>query len=78
LRRILYPKGDELENGWRKLCIEKIRVLQNSPNTAMMLKCRRLKLQVYVTRIVSTVLSAVIPFTKSDDGDEESLSNMAP
>ena len=49
LRRIFEPKRDEVTGERRKLCNEELNVLYPSPNTAQVIKSRRMKWVGYVT-----------------------------
>jgi hypothetical protein len=51
LRRILWPKRDEVTGEWRRLHNEELHDLYSSPNLIQMIKRRRMKLAWHVARM---------------------------
>jgi hypothetical protein len=51
LRRIYGPKRDEVTGEWRKLYNEELHALYSSPNTAGVIKSRRMEWAGYVARM---------------------------
>jgi predicted SprT family Zn-dependent metalloprotease len=50
LRRILGPKGDEMEGDWRKLHNEELHKLRFIPNIIRMIKSRRMRWTEYIAQ----------------------------
>jgi hypothetical protein len=51
LRRIFGPKGNEMKGGWKKLHNEELHNLYSSTSVKRMIKARRMKWTVHVTRM---------------------------
>jgi hypothetical protein len=51
LRRIFGPKRDEVTGGWRKLHNEELRDLYSSPSIIRIIKSRRMRWAVHVSRM---------------------------
>ena len=51
LRRILWPKRDEVTGEWRKLHNEELNDLYSSPNIVRVIKSRRMRWAGHVTRM---------------------------
>jgi hypothetical protein len=52
LRRIFWPKRDEVTREWRKLHNEKLHDVYSSPNIVQVIKARRMRWAGHVARMV--------------------------
>jgi hypothetical protein len=52
LRRIYWPKGDEMTGGWRRLLNVEFHNLYSSPSVIRMIKSMRMSCAGYVARIL--------------------------
>jgi len=52
LKTIFGPKREEMEGGWRRLQNEELHNLYASPNSTEVIKPKRMRLVIYVARIV--------------------------
>jgi len=51
LRRIFWPKTNEVRGEWRKLHKEELNVLHSSPNNVWVIKSRRIRWTEHVARM---------------------------
>ena len=55
LRRIFVPKRDEVEGEWRKLHNEELKICTAHPNTARVIKSRRIRWAGHVARMGESI-----------------------